>query len=500
MSFPGFRRPNANFYRLPNDWFDLWQAVRTELGRQRVLGVLKVTEYVIKWTWGYQNFDRPLRLTWLDFQRGRREGGRRLDLGTGLSSRSLQAALVLAVTVGVLEKHEASTGEATYLPHLRTQDNEPPGFLPGSNAVAQFGFSPPTANYFLVPAGWTDLSSDVRSETLLLTMAYLFRHTWGWHGSRHEPCWLSEEEIAQGRTFQTQERGEQRYDQGTAYSPRAVREALKEGETRRWLVWRWHGGQRQHALYLQGMIAADDVHFLGWQGSVSPATVEPDLPDLPPSETASSRPPTGVKRHASSARGAGAAPERKADMERSKAAVEQSKARQGTKYSAPYMEETDTPFQTPTADTNAAALSSLATPNANVITAALSPTPIPDPRASTPPAALPPALQGQVRRLRFRGKGPLGELRAAYAKDPQRISRWLEHLVATRADDPQVGGFLLQVVVREQAPAPTCITANEQSCSFCLGAGVLHLQVAADDPQHCLRIPCPRCQTASGSL
>ena len=52
--FPGFFRPKSNFYRLPNDWFDIWANIRQKTGRSRILALLKIVEYVIKWTWGVE--------------------------------------------------------------------------------------------------------------------------------------------------------------------------------------------------------------------------------------------------------------------------------------------------------------------------------------------------------------------------------------------------------------------------------------------------------------
>ena len=484
MSFPGFRRPHANFYRLPNDWFDLWREVRAGLGRTRVLGVLKTTEYVIKWTWGYQNFDQPIHLTWLDFQGGRREGSRRLDLGTGLSSRSLQQALTLAVELGLLEKHAGEAGAATYLPHLRPPEQDDAGLLEGSAHAAAPGFAPPTANYFLVPSGWTDLAADVHSDTLLLTISYFFRHTWGWQSGRQVPCWLSEDEIAQGRCCPPDESFQERYDCGTGYSTRAVRDALNEGERRRWLVWRRQGGRRLHVLHLAGMTVGED-------GQLQTVTEQSKVPGWN---------------------------EVKCPLEQSKVAV-------GTKYSAPYIGITDNPIQTITTDNGCGAGSAVRSRALAAVLPTLPAEPSPpqtvlavqgkepglpvpgcQPQRQTVSAlqeeesdlALPADLQERLTALAFQGQGPLAELRAAYTLDPDRIRRWIDHLAATRAGDPHAGGFLLQVVVREQAPAPGVAvlqeTTTSEACSFCRGAGSLLVLVAADDPQHKLRLPCPRCR------
>ena len=534
MDFQGFRRPRANFYRLPNDWFEIWRQARTSLGRTRILGALKVTEYVIKWSWGYQNFDRPIRLSWLDFQRGRKEGSKRLDLGTGLSSRSLQDALKLAVKLNLLEKHEADDGQPTYLPHLRSPEEDEVGFLSGGDDVSRHGFTTPTANYFLIPASWTDLTAELRTETLLLTMSYFFRHTWGWHGNQHEPCWLNEEEIANGRRYASQERRNQRYDGGTGYTTRAVRKALKVGLQRGWLVWRNHQGQRVHALHMAGMTVGATGEFLGWEQARNARTENhdndsPELPDQPQithppqqeeksdSDFASLQTyidqairqamadlleatPTTTTTNATLDQSTAGLERSKAVMEQSTVAVErstvspeQSAARAGTQYSEPsYKEDTDTFSDT-----------SPKTPAADSVSDALTePGVAPVPRPEDGAAvfeALPLALQEKLNRLQFRGQTPRKELAAAYAETPERIERWVDHLAKTRGSDPQAAGFLLQIVVRDRAPAPAqaLIEKPHYTCPVCQGAGNIAILAKEDDLQHGLQIPCPRCSTSS---
>jgi len=537
MDFQGFRRPRANFYRLPNDWFDIWRAARISLGRTRILGALKVTEYVIKWTWGYQNFDRPIRLSWLDFQRGRREGDKSLDLGTGLSSRSLQDALRLAVKLDLVEKHESADGHPTYLPHLRLPEDDDAGFLQGGEDVKRHGFSTPTANYFLIPASWTDLTTELRSETLILTMSYLFRHTWGWHGNQHEPCWLSEEEIVYGRRYASPDRRAERYDGGTGYTARAVRKALKEGLQCGWLVWCNRQGQRVYALHLEGMRVNETGEFLGWKqmgkSSAENTSIASSEPKNQPQTTHPPPPPeekpdidfAGLQTYidqavnlalatlleatptttteASLDQSAVGLEQSKAVMEQSKVAVERSTAGQeqstvldGTKYSGPsYIEDTDTFSDT-----------SPKTPTADSVSDALTvPGGVSVPRAEGAAVvfeALPLALQEKLHLLQFRGQTPRQELTAAYAKDPERIERWVDHLAKSRASDPQAAGFLLQIVVREGAAAPslTPCGTSDHPCPVCQGTGNISILAKQDDLQHGLQIPCPRCSASTTPL
>lgn len=87
------------------------------------------------------------------------------------------------------------------------------------------------------------------------------------------------------------------------------------------------------------------------------------------------------------------------------------------------------------------------------------------------------------------------ELLEAYGREPDRIRWWIEHLFATRAGDPQAGGFLLQTVVREGAPVPVPVTGSPGNgkCSFCGGRGVVLADVPPGHPLYGQEIPCPRC-------
>ena len=123
--FPGFFRPKSNFYRLPNDWFDIWIDIRQTTDRTRILAPLKVTEHTIKWTWGYQNYNEPIRISRRDFQYGKRAGCKRLDRGTNLSSRGLEKALEFLREQGVIEeKQEEEASPNLDIPEIRNSKSE----------------------------------------------------------------------------------------------------------------------------------------------------------------------------------------------------------------------------------------------------------------------------------------------------------------------------------------------------------------------------------------
>src|SRR5437763_15547962 len=96
--FAGFSTPEANFFRLPNEWTDITARVTN-------LAELKLVEYVLKHTWGYSEFDVVKKITTDEFMSGRkRKSGERIDTGTGLSKPSVIAGLKSAVAHSLLEE------------------------------------------------------------------------------------------------------------------------------------------------------------------------------------------------------------------------------------------------------------------------------------------------------------------------------------------------------------------------------------------------------------
>ena len=95
--FPGFSKPEANFFRLPNEWTDITASITS-------LAEMKLVEYVLKHTWGYSEFDVVKKITTDEFMYGRKKkNGTRIDIGTGLSKPSVIEGLNNAVKHGLLE-------------------------------------------------------------------------------------------------------------------------------------------------------------------------------------------------------------------------------------------------------------------------------------------------------------------------------------------------------------------------------------------------------------
>jgi hypothetical protein len=94
--FQGFSKPEANFFRLPNEWTDITANITS-------LAEMKLVEYVLKHTWGYSEFDMVKKITTDEFMYGRKKkDGTRIDEGTGLSKPSVIAGLKSAVEHGLL--------------------------------------------------------------------------------------------------------------------------------------------------------------------------------------------------------------------------------------------------------------------------------------------------------------------------------------------------------------------------------------------------------------
>src|SRR5436305_13620951 len=95
--YAGFNKPEANFFRLPNEWTDITARITS-------LAELKLVEYVLKHTWGYSEFDMVKKITTDEFMYGRKKkDGTRIDSGTGLSKPSVMEGLTNAVKHGLLE-------------------------------------------------------------------------------------------------------------------------------------------------------------------------------------------------------------------------------------------------------------------------------------------------------------------------------------------------------------------------------------------------------------
>ena len=65
LPFEGFEPPESNFWRLPNNWFDL--AARFSSWAEH-----KVVEYILRHTWGYHEYGIAKLITMDEFMHGRK--------------------------------------------------------------------------------------------------------------------------------------------------------------------------------------------------------------------------------------------------------------------------------------------------------------------------------------------------------------------------------------------------------------------------------------------
>lgn len=94
--FKGFPKPEQNWSKLPNELIHVLSEIS---GSQ-----LKVILYILRHTWGYQEFDIVKHITLDEFQRGRmRMDGTRLDGGTGLSINTIKRALRESILQGFID-------------------------------------------------------------------------------------------------------------------------------------------------------------------------------------------------------------------------------------------------------------------------------------------------------------------------------------------------------------------------------------------------------------
>lgn len=96
QTWEGFSFPDKDFFKVPNDFVE----IMAHIG----LSELKVILYVMRHTWGFQEFDVFKEITTDEFMNGRMLSDRtRMDSGTGLSDRGVKDGIIKAIEHGFLE-------------------------------------------------------------------------------------------------------------------------------------------------------------------------------------------------------------------------------------------------------------------------------------------------------------------------------------------------------------------------------------------------------------
>src|SRR5947207_2212341 len=146
--FTGFSRPESNFFRMPNEWIDITADIDN-------IAELKVVQYILRHTWGYQEYGLKKHITIDEFIRGRRRrDGTRLDKGTGLAEQSVRNGLADALTHGLIEEFVDAADRARVkkyyglrMHHEVSADHLPadePDFLPRGGGVQNLDPGPQT--------------------------------------------------------------------------------------------------------------------------------------------------------------------------------------------------------------------------------------------------------------------------------------------------------------------------------------------------------------------
>jgi hypothetical protein len=124
MPFAGFDPPESNFWRLPNNWFDL-AAYFSSWAEH------KVVEYILRHTWGYHEYDMVKLITMDEFMHGRkRRDGSRLDAGCGMAENSIKKGINDAVAHGFLivrvDDSDKGRIKKYYAPRMRVPQSDRP--------------------------------------------------------------------------------------------------------------------------------------------------------------------------------------------------------------------------------------------------------------------------------------------------------------------------------------------------------------------------------------
>ena len=117
--FSGFDRPESNYFRMPNTWTDITAEIDN-------IAELKVVEYILRHTWGYQEYGLKKHITIDEFVNGRRrKDGSRMDKGTGLSERAVYDGLRKAVENSLIEEEidDSDRGRIKKSYSLRMREN-----------------------------------------------------------------------------------------------------------------------------------------------------------------------------------------------------------------------------------------------------------------------------------------------------------------------------------------------------------------------------------------
>ena len=114
----------TSYFNVPAFFVDVIAAIDN-------LAELKVIMYIMRHTWGFREFWRPIRLTTDELMHGRfKKGGERMDSGTGLSKSAVQDGLDRALKHGFIEclvdDHDQARVKHYYRLRMLSEEQEGP--------------------------------------------------------------------------------------------------------------------------------------------------------------------------------------------------------------------------------------------------------------------------------------------------------------------------------------------------------------------------------------
>lgn len=141
MPFAGFEAPHANFSKFPHSLVDSLPDFTSH-------GELACVVYVLRHTWGYQEFGKPKQITLDEFEHGRlRRDGTRMDRGIGLSRPTIILGLKRAVENGFLvleiDDHDKARIIHSYGLNMRAEDGAEDTETDQSETDQGYGFFTP---------------------------------------------------------------------------------------------------------------------------------------------------------------------------------------------------------------------------------------------------------------------------------------------------------------------------------------------------------------------
>lgn len=115
----GFSKPTSNYFGVPHEFINIMSSISN-------MSEIKILLYLIRHTWGFQEYDLPKYLTVDEFMQGRvvgkdvgeiknypfRHGKYRMDTGTGLSEMSVRNGLTAAINDGYIIEYADTRDKA----------------------------------------------------------------------------------------------------------------------------------------------------------------------------------------------------------------------------------------------------------------------------------------------------------------------------------------------------------------------------------------------------